>query len=195
MIENILKYKKCIPNEYKRTVYDIDFLALYNLGKRVIFFDIDNTLISYKEKHITSEATALIKKVQDMGFEVLLVSNNKPKRVKIIMNDTNLNGQAYSLKPLKSAFRRARRKLSKKYSWDQIIEVGDQLLTDVYGSRGLNVYTILVKPIDHKTEVWTTRFNRKIEKKMIKKIAKKDPKSYNDIILQYERDKNEQNNL
>lgn len=195
MIENILNYKKCIPNEYKKTVYDIDFESLYNLGKRVVFFDVDNTLMSYKDKHITETALNLINKLQNMGFEVMLVSNNKPKRVKVIAQETNLKYTAYSLKPLKLAFFRARRKLSKKYKWSEIIEIGDQLLTDVYGSRGLNIYTILVKPIDNKTEVWTTRFNRKRESKIINKIKKKDIDSYNNIILLYERDKNEQNNM
>ena len=195
MIEHILNYKKCIPNEYVKTVYDIDYKSLYNLGKRVIFFDVDNTLISYKDKHITTNALALIKELETIGFEVMLVSNNKPKRVKVIANETNLKFTAYSLKPLKLAFKRARRKLSKKYKWSEIVEIGDQLLTDVYGSRGLDIYTILVKPIDNKTEVWTTRFNRKREKKIIEKIKKKDIDSYNNIILLYERDKNEQNNM
>ncbi len=195
MIEHILNYKKCIPNEYTKTVYDIDYKALYELGKRVIFFDVDNTLISYKDMHITQNALNLINKLEEMGFEIMLVSNNKPKRVKVIANETKLKYTANSLKPLKLAFKRARRKLSKKYTWSEIVEIGDQLLTDVYGSRGLDIYTILVKPIDNKTEVWTTRFNRKREKKIIEKIKKKDIDSYNNIILLYERDKNEQNNM
>ena len=195
MIEHILNYKKCIPNEYKKTVFDIDYNKLFELGKRVIFFDIDNTLISYKDLSITKEALELIRKLENIGFEIMLVSNNKPKRVKKIASECNLKYNAYSLKPLKLAFRRARRKLSKKYNWDQIVEIGDQLLTDVYGSKGLNIYTILVKPIDNKNEVWTTRFNRKREKKIIEKIRKKDIDSYNNIILLYERDKNEGNNM
>lgn len=195
MIEKFLNYKKCIPDDYKKTVYDIDFKKLYNEGKRVIFFDLDNTFISYKETMAGEKEYNFIKQLKEIGYEVMLVSNSHKKRVKPVAKYLGINYLSFSMKPLKLAFRRAKRKLSKKYNNNEIIEIGDQLLTDVYGSKGLNIYTILVKPIDNKTEVFVTRLNRKRERKIIDKIKTKDLESYITKLQNYERDKNDEINL
>ena len=195
MLEKFLNYKKCIPDDYKKSVYDIDFNELYKLGKRVIFFDLDNTFISYKETMAGEKEYNFIRHLEEIGYEVMLVSNSHKKRVKRVADYLKVKYLSFSLKPLKLAFRRAKRKLSKKYSNDQIIEIGDQLLTDVYGSKGLGIYTILVKPIDNKTEVFVTRINRRREEKIINKIKNKDIESYITKLQQYERDKNEEFNL
>ena len=40
---------KYIPTKLALSVYDIDYNELYANGKRIILFDLDNTLISYYE--------------------------------------------------------------------------------------------------------------------------------------------------
>ena len=47
MIEIFLKKKYFYPNEYHKTIYDIDFNQLKSLGIKQIMIDLDNTLIPY----------------------------------------------------------------------------------------------------------------------------------------------------
>ena len=191
MFEKLLNYKKAIPDEYKKTIFDIDFKELYDQGKRVVFFDLDNTLISYKDDLANETVINFVNSLKEMGYEVLLVSNSPKKRVKRVADQINVRFVSTSLKPLKLAFKRAIKRCSRKYSYDEIIEIGDQLLTDVYGSRGLGIYTILVKPIDNKTEVFITRVNRRREMIIIDRIKSKDIEAYITKLQNYERDKHE----
>ena len=66
---------------------------------------------------------------------------------------------------------------------DEVVIIGDQLMTDIYGANRFGVYNILVNPLKRKTEKWYTRFNRKIEIKMLEKIKKKNKKEYNELNL------------
>jgi HAD superfamily phosphatase (TIGR01668 family) len=186
MIEKFIDYKKCIPDEYVSDVFHIDYSRLYALGKRVIFFDLDNTLISYKETVPGQNIKNLIDSLQSIGFEVMVVSNSPKNRVRKASNYLNIKHVNLALKPLKFGFKRALRKCEKKYTCEQVLEVGDQLLTDVYGSRRMNFYTILVRAIDHKTEVRVTKLNRIRERKIINKIKNKDFESYITKLQKYE---------
>jgi len=51
---------------------------------------------------------------------------------------------------------------------ENIIIIGDQLFTDIYGGNRFGIRTILVKPIEKK-EFWGTRIKRPIEKFIINK--------------------------
>lgn len=51
---------------------------------------------------------------------------------------------------------------------ENIAVIGDQLLTDVYGANRCNMYSILVEPMKAK-DIFVTRFNRIIERKILKK--------------------------
>lgn len=187
MIEKFIDYKKCIPSLYINTVYDIDFKSLYELGYRVIFFDLDNTLISYKETTPNKQCIDFIASLKNMGFLVMIVSNNSHKeRVKSASEILGLDYINFALKPLKRSFKKAMKKLGNKYTYKEVVEVGDQLLTDVYGAKRMKFYTVLVDAIDHKTEIFATRLNRKREKNILNKIKKKDIDSYNKYLLKYE---------
>ncbi|UKI49238.1 MAG: hypothetical protein L6U99_10885 [Clostridium sp.] len=77
-----------------------------------------------------------------------------------------------------------------KYNIDEVVEFGDQLMTDVFGSRRLNLTTYLVKAIDSKTEKWVTRFNRKLENFIFKKrVRKKYPDLYDERLALYQKER------
>ncbi|MCR5786770.1 MAG: YqeG family HAD IIIA-type phosphatase [Acholeplasmatales bacterium] len=186
MLERFINYKKVIPEEYKDSIYDIDYKALYESGKRIVFFDLDNTLISYKEEHATDEIKAFVRSLEEIGYEVMIVSNSRKKRVKVVADELNVKFSSLALKPTKIGFKRALRKASRKYSKEEILEVGDQLLTDVYGSRRCGFYTILVRAIDHKTERKITRINRNRERKILARIKERDIAAYIEKLQKYE---------
>lgn len=185
MIEYFLKAKNFIPDQYETTIYDIDLEKLYQAGKRLIISDLDNTLISYRMKDPTPELIEWKNKLYSMGFELIICSNNHKERVKSFSEALGIKCVWMAKKPFKGGIKKAIKKGSRKYSKDEIVEIGDQLMTDQFASARCKLYTIMVKNIDPKTEIWTTRFNRRIENKMLKRIKRKYPDLYEERLSRY----------
>lgn len=189
MIEYFLNTKKFIPNEYETTIYDIDFKRLYDEGKRLIISDLDNTLISYKELLPTKELIELKNRLIEMGFRIVICSNNHKKRVKTFAEAFDTPYVSSAKKPftfgLRKALKKARKVYGYNYKKEEIVEIGDQLLTDQYASKKFGLYTIMVKNIDPKSEIWTTRFNRRLENKILKRIEKKHKDLYDLKLKRY----------
>lgn len=182
MIHLFLQTKKFIPNEFHKTFFDIDFKTLYKSGYRLILTDLDNTLISYDEDTPTNKILTKVKELVDLGFEIRLISNNIPKRIETFVKDTDLIGFANARKPLLIGMKKAF-KSSTITDKSEVIIIGDQLMTDVWAANRFNAYSVLVNPIKKKTERWYTRFNRRIEVKMLKKIEKNYPNRYTKLNL------------
>lgn len=185
MLEYFLCPKWFIPEEYQTTIYDIDYNKLYSQGKRLILTDLDNTLISYRESRPNDSLIKWKNDLEAMGFEIIICSNNKKKRVSEFSKELGLKYVYSARKPLKKGLKKAIKIASRKYSKSEIVEIGDQLMTDQFGSKRMRLYTIMVKNIDPKTEIWTTRFNRRIENKMLKRIQKKYPELYKEKLQRY----------
>ena len=183
--------KKLIPSYYYKTINDIPYNKLYEEGFRLILTDLDNTLISYLEKEPTLELFSWKKMVEEIGFEIIIVSNSRKERVKHFANSLGLKYVKFAKKPTKFGLKKALRIANRKYAKSEVLEIGDQVMTDVYGSRRLGVYTILVKAIDKKTEILPTKINRKLEDHFLKKIQKKYPNLYAERLEEYVRDKND----
>ena len=70
------------PDKYIVSTYQINFDRLYEKGYRGIIFDIDNTLVEHgapaDERSIT-----LFRHLKELGFRIMLLSNNKEPRVKM----------------------------------------------------------------------------------------------------------------
>jgi HAD superfamily phosphatase (TIGR01668 family) len=178
--------KKLIPDYYYNSIDDIPFTKLYDEGYRLILTDLDNTIVSYKVLDPTKESHDFKKMLEEIGFEVIIVSNSKKDRVDRFSTELGLPYVKHAMKPLKKGYKRAMKKVaSKQYPKSEILTIGDQIMTDIFGSKRLKLTTILVKAIDRKTEVWTTRFNRKMEKFFLKRIKKKLPNLYKEKLEKY----------
>lgn len=177
-----MRVSKYIPNYVYKSVYDIDFLSIYNNEKiRFIFLDIDNTLAPYDEDTPTEEAKKLVKDLLEIGFELILISNNNKKRVLKYSEPLGLNAIYFALKPLKRGFKKGLKFASKPYKPKEVLVVGDQLMTDIYGANRMGFKTILVEPIKRKSDILTTRINRRRERRVLKKIKKHDYEKYEEI--------------
>lgn len=189
MLEYFFNPLKFIPNEYETTIFDIDYKKLYDAGKRLIICDLDNTLISYKVESPTADLFEWKKMLNEMGYNIVICSNNHKKRVKKFSNEFGVPFIASAKKPfkrgLKKALKLVNKHYSKNYTKEDVIEIGDQLLTDQYASKRFGVYTIMVRNIDPKTEIWTTRFNRRLENKILRRIEKKYPELYKEKLERY----------
>lgn len=164
---------KYLPTSLAMSVYDIDFVTLYAEGKKVILFDLDNTIASYEDTKPTTKQIALNEMLRKIGYKIYIVSNNHEKRVKEFTNAFYVDGY---LVLARKPFTNRINKFIKKNNLikEEIIMVGDQLLTDIACANKLSVTSILVKSISRKTEKWYTKINRLREKKVIKKLSKID---------------------
>lgn len=178
--------KKYIPDYYYKSIFDIDFLKYYDRGIRLIFLDIDNTIGKYTEKDPSNEIIELLKEITKIGFEVIIVSNNYKKRIKRFCKPLKLKYVFSALKPWKIAYKRGLKLAEKKYSKNQIVAIGDQLMTDIKGANKMGFYTILVKPLERKSDVITTKINRFFEKRRIDKIKEIYPEIYEARLKEYE---------
>lgn len=189
MITWFIPYKNIIPDDYVSSIFDIDYNKLYSNGKRLILTDLDNTLISYKATEPTDELYKWKSELEGMGFEIIIVSNSGKKRVKHFANMLGIKYVNLSTKPLKRGFKKALKIASTKYKKEEVVVLGDQLLTDVYGAKRMKLSMVLVKAIDNKTERLVTKHNRKNEDKMLKKVCMKNYGLYLVKLKKYEEDR------
>ncbi len=177
-----LKTKKFIPNEFHNSFFDVDFKKLYDQGFRIILSDLDNTLISYDEDKPTKEILDKYEVLESIGFELVLISNNVPSRISTFTENTKIKGFANARKPLLIGIKKALA-ATKLQDKSKTIIIGDQLMTDIWAANRFGSHSILVNPIKKKTEKWYTKFNRRIEVKMLQKIKTKYPNKHAKLNL------------
>ena len=155
-----------IPNAYYENIFKIDYDKLKKIGIKNLFFDIDNTIIPYKELDINTETIELFNKI-NKDFNVFLFSNSKRKRVMKIANQLGVGAYYMSMKPLKRNYK----KITNIFDKDECIFIGDQFMTDVLGARKNKLKVIFVDKLK-KYEPITTKFWRVLEKHYLKKYKK-----------------------
>ena len=69
------------PDEQITSTYAIDFEGYYKKGYRGLIFDIDNTLVPHGHP-ADKRAVKLFRRLGELGFQWVFLSNNKELRVK-----------------------------------------------------------------------------------------------------------------
>lgn len=142
--------RKFYPDAHVESAYSIDYKSLYQKGYKGVLFDVDNTLVEHGAD-ATDEAIDFIKGLEEMGFQVCLISNNKEERVKRFNEKIQVKYIYKAQKPLIKNYIYAMKLMGTKPS--NTIFVGDQLFTDVYGAKQAGIRNYLVKPIDPREEI------------------------------------------
>ncbi|MFS0672882.1 YqeG family HAD IIIA-type phosphatase [Ornithinibacillus sp. 179-J 7C1 HS] len=162
--------KRFLPNEHVKSIFDINPIVLKEKGIKGIITDLDNTLVAWDVKDASTEVIEWFKLMKDNGIKVTIISNNKEDRVKMFSEPLGTPFVFSARKPLRRAFITAAKKMGLKK--EEIVVIGDQLLTDVLGGNSAGFYTILVVPIVQ-TDEKITQFNRSIERKIMNYFRKK----------------------
>ncbi|GAA0432128.1 MAG: YqeG family HAD IIIA-type phosphatase [Bacillota bacterium] len=162
--------RKFLPNEHVKSIFDIHPDVLKEKGIKGIITDLDNTLVAWDVKEATSEVVQWFKLMKEHGIKVTIISNNNQERVKVFSEPLDTPFVFSARKPLSKAFRTTAKKMGLKK--EEIVVVGDQILTDVLGGNFAGFYTILVVPIVQ-TDGKITRFNRRIERRILSYMRKK----------------------
>ncbi|WP_010650972.1 YqeG family HAD IIIA-type phosphatase [Oceanobacillus massiliensis] len=164
----MLKY--FLPNQHVKTVFDIQPETLKERGIKGIITDLDNTLVAWDVKDATSEVLQWFKIMKDHDIKVTIISNNNQERVEIFSEPLGTPFVYSARKPLSKAFKTVAREMELKK--EEVVVIGDQLLTDVLGGNLAGFYTVLVVPIV-KTDGKITKINRSIERRILNYMRRK----------------------
>lgn len=157
------------PKAYFESVKEItiDFLNKNNI--KALILDVDNTILDF-DKNIPEGIDKWCEDLKKQGIKFCILSNsNKKEKVKIVAEKLKLPYFYFGTKPLKRGFKKAVNLLEEKE--EDIAAVGDQIFTDVIGANRMNLFSILVKPIDEK-DLFITKIKRPLENFVIKKYVK-----------------------
>ncbi len=138
------------PDNEVDSAYVIDYQALYQKGYRGVIFDIDNTLVPHGAP-ADERAVALFRRLRAMGYETMLLSNNKEPRVKMFHEGVGSPYIFKAGKPGRQGYEKAMERMGTVPR--TTLFVGDQLFTDVWGAKKAGIVTYLVKPIHPKEEI------------------------------------------
>jgi HAD superfamily phosphatase (TIGR01668 family) len=158
-----------LPTKYYKSIYDIDYKKLKSEGIKCLVFDLDNTLASYEEETVSPKCYELIKKLKE-DFLVLIITNNFEKRVKPYKEKLEIDSVSFAMKPLTTGLRRLT--LKYKLNRNEIIMIGDQMVTDIYSASKFGIKSILVDPVGQK-DLKITKINRIFEQKILNSYEKK----------------------
>ena len=158
------------PNIYQKNILSIDYKKLKEKGIRLLIYDLDNTIISYETNILDKEIIDLFQELKK-SFQIVVLSNTtNPNKIKNICNTLNIEYIKFACKPFFLGFYKIKRKYN--VSYDKMCMIGDQFLTDIYGSNKLGLTSCLINKISD-VEGKYTKFKRKIEKRIIKSLYKK----------------------
>lgn len=143
------------------TIYNLDPVKLNEMGIKAVFSDLDNTLLAWNKFETAQEMDKLNQKLANAGIKLVVISNNNAQRVGKVLNPYHIDFVAKSRKPLPFAITHKREEM--KLNKNQVMMVGDQLITDMQAGNLAGVITVLVKPLVE-TDKWNTRINRFFEK-------------------------------
>lgn len=153
------------PTWYINSIYQLKPKQLKEKKIEGLIVDLDNTLLAWNQYEPTEDIKNWLKTFRDEGLEVYLLSNNKRRRVAKIAEPLDLEFSAKAFKPCRKNFKRALDLL--QLSANQVVVVGDQIITDIIGANRTGLQSILVKPIVPHDNIYTW-VNRTVEKILLK---------------------------
>lgn len=159
--------KRFYPTYMFDKVEDIPYELIKKEDIKLIMMDMDNTLIDAKKKYKNS-LKHWIEEVSNLNVKMCILSNSPfGDKVKKIAKELNVEYEYNAGKPLLKGFKRVIEK--SKFPKDNILMIGDQIFTDVWGGNRIGVKTVLVTPINKK-ESFFTKVKRPLERLILKKI-------------------------
>ena len=144
-------FRMFFPDAYLDSVHAVDFVGFRKKGYKAVLFDIDNTLVCHGAP-ATPEIIDFFYELRKMGYQAMVMSNNKEPRVKSFAEAVGGIGYIYKAgKPSERGYLAAMEQMGT--TKETTLFIGDQLFTDVWGAKKLGITNYLVKPIHPKEEI------------------------------------------
>ena len=163
-------FNRFLPNANFKSIFDIQPEMLKSRGIKGIITDLDNTLVAWDVADATPEVIRWFESMKNHDIKVTIISNNNMERVKVFSDPLETPYVYSARKPLGRAFKRVAKEMG--LNKNEIVVIGDQLLTDVLGGNSAGFYTILVVPIVQ-SDAKITQFNRRIERMILNYLRRK----------------------
>ena len=132
-----------------------ELTAAYLKEKQVtlLLCDLDNTLALHETVRPTDAVRAWVKELTEAVIQVMIVSNNRsPARVEAYCGDLGIPYVGHAGKPKRGRLLEAMRQ------FDAVPEttalVGDQIFTDVLGTRRCGFQSFCVEPVCGRDSLW-----------------------------------------
>ena len=164
-------FDRFYPTYVYGAVEDIPYNMLISEDIKLILLDMDNTLVDNNYKY-TDSLKEWTDHVSEMGITLHILSNSAlGKKVKRVAKDLNMKYHYNASKPFKKGFKKVVEELG--IDKENILMVGDQLFTDVWGGNRFGIKTALVSP-RAKKEIFITKAKRPLERMILKKYYKRN---------------------
>ncbi|CAP18432.1 Had superfamily phosphatase, subfamily IIIa [Candidatus Phytoplasma mali] len=179
------KLNRYVPDFYFDNIFKIPYDLFLSQGFKGIFFDLDNTLMCYSDKNLSNFTKKFLQKINEK-FKIVIVSNASKKKLQKICNNDFLYVylNIFCKKPSLFGFKHALKLINLPFN--QVLMVGDQLITDIWGAHKMKIKSILVKPINREKEFLFTKFKRFwFERVILKKIKKQKNEIYENKLKNF----------
>lgn len=165
---HIYMIKRIVPFAYADSLFEVSAAFYQKFHIKAVLCDLDNTLDSYDHPFPSERVFALKRFFSEQGIQMIIVSNNTGRRVRIYAQSLGCRAVCWMMKPLAGRLKRFIK--SEGLKPDEVLLVGDQLMTDILAGNGAGLRTLLVAPISRKSDPPWTRCNRCFEKRTRYKI-------------------------
>jgi hypothetical protein len=136
-----------VPKRIYSSIYDLRPETLTEEGVKVVFADLDNTLVRYRQKTATPEVLAWKGDLDGAGITLFIVSNSrKPTRAKTFAESLGVGFIGHAGKPKRGGFQRAMELTGAKP--EEAVMIGDQIFTDILGANNAGIRSWLIQPVD-----------------------------------------------
>ena len=155
------------PTFVVEAVYDLKADDLLRRGIRAVLVDLDNTLIAWNNPDGTPEIRAWLDEMTMSDISVVVVSNNSHSRVERAVSRFGVDFVSRAMKPFTRGIDMAIKRYG--FSREEVVMVGDQLMTDIRAAHRAQIQSVLVKPLV-KSDAWNTKINRCRERRVWTKL-------------------------
>lgn len=160
------------PNYYIHRYDALRVEYLKEHGIELLLCDIDNTLVPHDVADADEEAKAFLKKILDANIQIVFVSNNVEERVARFAKCFDLPYYHFALKPLPKTYLKVLKDFGYKgKNKKKVAVLGDQMMTDVLGSKLCGLHVILTNQVVER-DLTCTKWNRKLENIMFYLLKK-----------------------
>ena len=156
------------PSFYFKKVTDIDPQFLKELKIKTILLDVDNSLTPPDSNILFDGVKAFLENLKNENFKIIIVSNNSEKRVASFAKLVDLPYIFHAQKPLPFKIKKYL-----KCKNQEVIVIGDQILTDILLANLAFFKSILVEPQSEDPDRLSFKAKRAFEKCVMRKENKK----------------------
>ena len=164
-------YNVFVPDKCLKTYRDLTVKQLKTWGCRCLLLDLDNTLVPYDVRLADQQVRDFVAEIQAADIEIILTSNNSRQRVQPFAEDLGLKFYASMLKPLAGVYQKILKDINVQDK-SEVLCLGDQLLTDVWGAHNAGLRVVWVRPLVER-DLWSTRINRFFEHRIYRLLVSK----------------------